>query len=105
MPGAGKGPEALWHIDYTPAVETTADKAAFAVRVVKKFGPATKIFDAQEDYWADQVYDSALAFSQANTPVLRLTTYSAELVLENPGILRHLESVCNSCRTTAQPQL
>jgi hypothetical protein len=97
--GGGQGPEELWLIDYKPAITTNADKAAFVAHVHKKFGPPTKVFSKQIEYWANKDYVSPHDFDRAYAAVLNLTTYSGELTLTNFGILAHMQSVFNSQRT------
>ncbi len=100
--GGGQGPEELWSIEYTPAVTTTADKAAFAAHIHKKFSPPTRVFSQQIEYWANKDYVYPQEFHRAYTAVLNLTTYSGRLTLTNVGILAHMQSAFNSRRT---PQL
>ena len=101
--GEGQGPEELWLIDYKPAVTTTADKATFVAHIHKKFGPPTKVFSKQIEYWANKDYVNVHDFDHAYSAVLNLIDYSGELTLKNFGILAHMQSVFNSQRTL-QPQ-
>ena len=97
--GEGPGPEELWYIDYRPAVTTTADKAAFVAHIHEKFGPPTKVFSKQVEYWANKDFIDVHDFDTTYTPILNLMTYSGELTLKNFGILARNQRVFESQRT------
>jgi hypothetical protein len=96
--GGGQGPEELWSIDYVPVAPTTADKAAFVAHIHKKFGPPTKVFSQQIEYWANKDYVNVHDFDLAYAAVLNLTDYSGKLTLTNFGIFAHMQSMFNSQR-------
>ncbi len=54
VPGEGKGSEVLWHVDYTPVLQSDAEKKAFVARVVEKYGDPTKMSAKQEYFWAER---------------------------------------------------
>lgn len=101
--GGGQEPEELWSIDYVPVAPTTADKAAFAAHIHEKFGPPTKVFSKQVEYWANKDFINVHDFDTAYTPVLNLMTYSGELTLKNFGILARNQSLFESQRTPHHP--
>ena len=98
--GEGKGPEALWNIEYEPRLDTETSKNDFVKSVLDKFGkPTANVFNS-EYIWADKDYGSELAFDSANVPVLRLTPAgNPHLKLSNPGIRSHMEEMYNSQRS------
>ena len=95
-PGEGKGPEALWNIEYGPRLETDASKKDFMKSVLDKFGRPTAILNGNTYYWADRDYGAPLYFDTANVPVLQLDTFKPHLKLSNFGIQKHMEDVYNS---------
>ncbi len=101
--GGGQGPEELWSIDYVPVAPTTAGKAAFVAHIHRKFGPPTKVFNQQIEFWANKNYVTVHDFDRPLTAVLNLITYSGELTLKNIGILAHMQSVFDA-RRTPQPR-
>ena len=104
-PGLFSGPEVLTSIDYEPNLEAAADKADFVKRVVEKFGQPTRIFDQQEYYWATQAYSYPLAFDQSDGPVLHLTTYKPQLLLNDTSIARRMEKAFNNHSSATKPPL
>lgn len=102
--GGGQGPEELWLIKYIPAITTTADKATFVAHIHKKFGPPTKVFSQQVEYWSNKDYVTVHDFNLPHTAVLNLTDYSGKLTLTNFGIFEHMHNIFNS-RQTPQPKL
>ena len=96
--GAGQGPEELWSMEYTPPITITADKAAFAEHVREKFGPPTKVFSQQIEYWADKDYVDPQYFDRAYSAVLNLIDYSGKLTLTNFGLFAHMQRIYDAQR-------